>query len=51
MLTIYYLSDPVLDSEDIIRAWTEELTAVIRRRRRIDGSVLACGTITMATGA
>jgi hypothetical protein len=46
---IDHLSCPVLDPEDIIEAWIEELTIAIGRKRRIDGSVLAHRTITMAT--
>lgn len=38
-LTTYYLSGPVLGTEDIVRAWIAELTTVIGRKRRIDGSV------------
>lgn len=39
ILTTYYLSGPVLDIEDIVRAWIAQLTTVMGRRGRTDGSV------------
>lgn len=47
-LTTYYLSGPVLGTEDRVRAWIAELMTVTGRRGRIDGSHRM---IAMATGA